>query len=108
VAPYQDPEKRPELGWPAGSSYGPLFVPKFPRRPLLSSSVNRGNLPLAFLVLTQTILPEKHVYKYDRKQQREERRCGGVVRHTIVLFVLIALIAAMTALPAFAGVIVSD
>jgi hypothetical protein len=31
-----------------------------------------------------------------------------VGRHTIVLFVLIALIVAMTALPAFAGVIVSD
>ena len=89
------------------------FALKFPRivsenTLLLGSSVNRGNLPLAFLVLTQTVLPEKHVYKYDRKQQREERRCGGVVRHTIVLFVLIALIAAMTALPAFAGVIVSD
>ena len=34
----------------------------------LGSSVYRGNLPLAFLVLTQTVLPEKHVYKYDRKQ----------------------------------------
>jgi len=53
-------------------------------------------------------MPEKHVCKYDRKLQREERRCGGVVRHTIVLFVLIAFIAAMTALPAFGGVIVSD
>jgi len=53
-------------------------------------------------------MPEKHVCKYDRKLQREERRCGGVVRHTLVLFVLIALIVAMAALPAFAGVIVSD